>query len=85
MLQNAKITRIVTILDPKTRQAVQKPIYEVAASHMARRTLYGNVYKKYKDPALAGALTGKSADSKSAQRYRDIDDEIKLELVRSLE
>jgi hypothetical protein len=52
---------------------------------MARRTLYGNVYKKYKDPALAGALTGKSADSKSAQRYRDIDDEIKLELVRSLE
>ena len=72
-------------MDSKTRMDVQKPIYKVASSHMARRTLYGNVYKKFKDPALAGSLTGHSPNSRAAQRYREIDEEIKLELVKSLE
>jgi integrase len=81
----AGINRMVTILDPITRRDVQKPIYEVASSHLARRTLYANVYKKFKDPALAGSLTGHAPNSRAALRYRDIDDEIKLELVRSLE
>jgi integrase len=84
-LKTAKIERIVTIMDSKTRRDKQVPIHEVASSHLARRTLYANVYKKYKDPALAGSLTGHSPTSRSAQRYRDIDEDIKLELVKSLE
>jgi integrase len=85
VLKRAGVNRIVTIMDSQTRLDIQKPIYEVASSHLARRTLYANVYKKFKDPALAGSLTGHSPNSKAALRYRDIDEDIKLELVRSLE
>lgn len=84
-LKTAEINRIVTIMDSQTRLDKQVPIYEVASSHLARRTLYANVYKKFKDPALAGSLTGHSPTSKAALRYRDIDEDMKIELVRSLE
>ncbi len=32
------IDRIVTILDPLTHDEVKRPLYEVASSHLARRT-----------------------------------------------
>lgn len=35
----AGVDRIVTILDPLTHNEVKRPIYEVASSHLARRTL----------------------------------------------
>jgi hypothetical protein len=81
----AKIDRMVTLMCPKTRLDIQKPLYEVASSHLARRTLYGNVYKKYKDTALAGSFTGHSPNSRAASRYFYIDDEIKNEVVKNLE
>jgi len=81
----SEINRIVTVMDTHTRKDVQKPLNEIASSHLARRTLYANVYKKFKDTALAGSLTGHSPNSRSALRYRDIDDEMKAEAVRSLE
>lgn len=85
MLKLAGITRIVTILDPKTRQEVRRPINEVASSHMARRTFIGNLYKQVKDPNLVGKLSGHKEGSKAFARYRDIDDDIAKELVRMLE
>jgi integrase len=85
MLKLAGITRIVTILDPKTRQEVRRPINEVASSHMARRTFIGNLYKQVKDPNLVGKLSGHKEGSKAFARYRDIDDEIARELVKMLE
>ena len=85
VLKIAGVNRVITIVDSKTREAIQKPMYEVGSSHLARRTLYANVYKKFKDPALAGSLTGHSPNSRAAQRYRDIDEEMKIELVKSLE
>jgi hypothetical protein len=54
----AEIDRIVTILDPLTNEEIKKPLYEIASSHMARRTFIGNIYKKVKDPNLVGALSG---------------------------
>lgn len=81
----AGIDRIVTILDPLTNEEVKKPLYEVASSHMARRTFIGNIYKKVKDPNLVGALSGHKEGSKAFARYRAIDDEIKQQLVDLLE
>lgn len=75
------IDRIVTILDPLTNEEVKKPLYEIASSHMARRTFIGNIYKKVKDPNLVGALSGHKEGSKAFARYRAIDDEMKQELV----
>ena len=81
----AGITRMVTILDPITHKDEQRPINEVASSHMARRTFIGNLYKKVKDPNLICKLSGHSEGSKAFARYRDIDEEMKKELVNLLE
>ena len=81
MLKIAGINRIVTILNPTTGEEEKKPINEVASSHMARRTFIGNLYKKVKDPNLVGSLSGHKEGSKAFARYREIDDEIKRELI----
>lgn len=80
-----KITRIVTVLNPTTGKEEKRPINEVASSHLARRTFIGNLYKKVKDPNLVGSLSGHKEGSKAFARYREIDDEIKTELVKMIE
>ena len=75
------ITRIVTILNPTTGEEEQRPINEIASSHLARRTFVGNLYKKVKDPNLVGALSGHKEGSRAFSRYRDIDDDMKKELI----
>lgn len=79
------ITRLVTVLNPTTGKEEKKPINEVASSHMARRTFVGNLYKKVKDPNLVGSLSGHAEGSKAFARYREIDDDIKKELVNMIE
>ena len=77
----AGITRMVSVLDPKTRKEVKRPLNEIASSHMARRTFIGNMYKKVKDPDLIASMSGHVEGSKAFARYRTIDDEMKRELV----
>lgn len=79
------ITRFVTVLNPTTGEEEKRPINEVASSHMARRTFVGNLYKKVKDPNLVGSLSGHAEGSKAFARYREIDEEMKKELVNMIE
>ena len=81
----ARLTRPVTILDPLTRESIVKPLNEVASSHLARRCFVGNLYKKVKDPNLVGALSGHKEGSRAFARYRDIDEQDRIELVKMLE
>lgn len=81
----ARLTRPVTILDPLTRQEVQRPLNEIASSHLARRTFIGNLYKQVKDPNLIAKLSGHTEGSKAFARYRDIDEEMRQDLVKLLE
>ena len=81
----AEITRNVTILNPRTRQSEIKPLNEIASSHLARRTFCGNLYKKVKDPNLVGSLSGHAEGSTAFARYRDIDEEMKMDLVKMIE
>ena len=81
----AGLTRIVAVLDPITREEVRKPLNEIASSHLARRTFIGNLYKQVKDPNLIASMSGHAEGSKAFARYRDIDDEIKVDLVKLLE
>lgn len=83
--KRAGLGRMVTVLDQQTREEIQKPLYEVASSHMARRSFIGNIYKKVKDPNLVGALSGHKEGSKVFARYRTIDDDMKKELIGMLE
>lgn len=85
MLRLAGIDRMVTILDPLTRREISKPIYEVASSHMARRTFIGNLYNKVKDPNLISSMSGHADGSRAFARYRAIDDDIKRSVIELLE
>lgn len=78
------ICRTVTIINPKTGEPENVPINEVASSHLARRTFVGNLYKQVKDPNLIGKLSGHSEGSRAFARYRDIDEEMKQELINLL-
>ena len=87
---------MVTVVDNKTREPIQKPICDITTSHTARKTFIGNLYKKVKDPNLVASLSGhtlslqkiatkshKKADgSRAFARYREIDNEMKRELVK---
>ena len=81
IFEAAGITRLVTRLNLTTGVEEQVPINTIATSHMARRTFVGNLYKKVKDQNLVGALSGHSVGSKAFARYREIDEDMKRELV----
>lgn len=84
-LRLAGITRSVTVLDPLTRREVKRPINEVASSHLARRTFIGNLYRVVKDPNIIASMSGHAEGSRAFARYRDIDDEVKTEIVGLLD
>ena len=77
----AGLKRMVTVVNPTTREEEKRLLYEIASSHLARRTFIGNLYKQVKDPNLVGSLSGHKEGSKAFARYREIDDEMKRELV----
>ena len=85
VLDFAGIHRMVTVLNPLTRQPEQRMLCDVATSHTARKTFIGNLYAKVKDQALVSSLTGHSPQSRAFQRYRTIDDSMKRELIGMLE
>jgi len=84
MFTFAKLNRMVTVLNPTTREEEKKPLDKIASSHLARRSFIGNLYKQVKDPNLVGSLSGHKEGSKAFARYRDIDEEIKTDLVNLL-
>ena len=81
----AGLTRSVTRLNPQTREPEQVPLHEVASSHMARKIFIGNIFKKVKDQSLVSELTGHAPNSKAFSRYRNIDDDMKRDMVALLE
>lgn len=85
MFRQAGLNRVVTVLNPTTREEEKRPIYEVASSHMARRTFVGNLYKRVQDPNLIGKLSGHVEGSRAFARYRDIDEEMKQQTVNLLD
>ncbi len=81
----ARINRVIQWLNPLTGDVEPRPLYEVASSHLARRTFVGNMYKKVKDPNLVGSMSGHKEGSKAFARYREIDDEMKKDLVNLID
>ncbi len=75
---------MVTVINSTTHEEEKKVLYEIVSSHLARRTFVGNLYKQVKDPNLVGALSGHKEGSRAFARYREIDEEMKKELVNLL-
>ena len=85
ILKRAGIDRIVVVLNPKTRLPENRPLYEVASTHIARRTFIGNLYKKFKDQGMVSALSGHAPGSQAFARYREIDEEMRKEMVDAID
>ncbi|MDI9604842.1 MAG: tyrosine-type recombinase/integrase [Bacteroidota bacterium] len=81
----AGLTRLVTVLNPTTGEEEQRPLNEIASSHLARRTFIGNLYSKVQDPNLIASMSGHEEGSRAFSRYRKIDDELKQEIIKLLE
>ncbi len=85
MLKAAGIDRAVTVLNPTTGEPETRLIYEIASSHLARRTFIGNLYKQVQDPNLIGSMSGHAEGSRAFARYRTIDEDMKKDLVKLLD
>ena len=81
----AGLKRMVTVINPTTREPETRPLNEIASSHLARRSFIGNIYKQVKDPNLVSSLSGHKEGSLPFARYREIDDDMKIELVNMLD
>lgn len=79
------IDRAVPVRNSVTEEIEMKPLWEVASSHMARRTFVGNAYAKVKDPNLISKMSGHVEGSKAFARYRNIEDEALREVIDLIE
>jgi site-specific recombinase XerD len=84
-LDNIKITRIVTVADPKTRTSVQKSIADLASSHMARRVFVGNLHRKGIKNEIIASMSGHVENSKAFSRYYNIDKEDQKEALKAID
>lgn len=78
----AELDRIVTRLNPLTRQEEQVTLSSLASSHMARRTFVGTLHSKVKDSVIS-SMTGHSKNSRAFSRYYDIDEETKTDAINN--
>lgn len=72
----AGINRNVAVRNSLTGKDELKPLYEVASSHLARKTFVANLYLKIQDPSIISKMSGHSENSEAFSRYRKIEDEI---------
>lgn len=79
------LDRKVAVLNPLTRMHEMRPLYEVASSHMARRTFTGELYQRVQDPNLIGSMTGHVEGSKAFARYRKVELNLKRSLIEMLD
>lgn len=79
------IDRNVQVRNSLTGETEIKPIYEVASSHMARRTFVGTTYSKVQDPNIISKMSGHVEGSRAFARYRAIDDDILKEVILKID
>lgn len=80
----AGITRMVEVRNTITGEIENRPINELASSHLARRTFIGNLYSKVPDPNLIGKMSGHVDGSKAFERYRKIEDDTLRNVIELL-
>ena len=85
VFKEAGLTRNVVVRNSLTGESEIRPLNEMASSHLARRTLTNILYKKYKDQSLVSAITGHAPNSSAFARYRDIDEDMRREMVSVLD
>lgn len=79
-----ELNRPVVRLNPVTRQNETVPLYQVASSHMARRTFIGLLHKTVKNEVIA-SMSGHVENSKAFSRYYKIDEESQKDAIKTIE
>ena len=82
ILRLAGINRGVLVYDPVTSKNTPKQICDIASSHLARRTFMANVFKLTKSERITSSFTGHTENSKAFSRYTNVDDELKLDIIK---
>lgn len=77
ILKTAGIDRPVMWRDPKTGLVRPRPLYEVASSHLARRTFAQMAYASTGDKRLTASMTGHSENSRAFNRYSEVTRDMK--------
>ncbi|TGX82068.1 recombinase [Palleniella muris] len=81
----AGITRKVIVRNALTGENENRPINEVASSHLARRTFVGNAYKQVADPNIIGEMSGHVEGSRAFSRYRNIETETLKDVISKID
>ena len=72
LFKDQQICRMVTKLDPRTRNSIQIPICDIASSHMARRVFIGGLHHKGAKNEIIASMSGHVENSKAFARYYNI-------------
>lgn len=80
-----KITRKVTVRDPKTGAGVQRPLNEIASSHMARRVFIGGLHGKGVKNEVIASMSGHTPESKSFARYYTIEKQNQIDAMKLID
>ena len=84
ILSECGVCRIIAWRNPKTGESEQRPISEVATSHMARRTFVGNAYLLTPDPNIIARMSGHVEGSSAFRRYRKVEDTQLQDIISKL-
>lgn len=84
LFKKAGLNRIVMKMNPTTGVMEPKHLYEVASSHMARRTFVGVLYCAGVKDDVIGSMSGHKEGSNSFKRYRKVTDALKENAIDQL-
>jgi site-specific recombinase XerD len=85
IFKDAGIDRIVTVLNPTNKEIERKYLYEIASTHLARRTFVGNLYKQTGDQRLVSSMSGHKENSLAFGRYAEVDDDMKRKAITQID
>ncbi|MBK7174842.1 MAG: site-specific integrase [Bacteroidales bacterium] len=78
--ENIRLDRIVTRLNPLTREPEQVRLCDIASSHLARRTFIGNLFGKV-DSDIICSMSGHVQGSRAFSRYHDVSVELQKHAI----
>ena len=81
VLQRAGIDRPVLVYDSTHDKQEHRPLYEIGASHLARRTFSSCMFRATMSERITASMTGHAPSSKAFSRYAEVSDEMKRAAV----
>lgn len=84
ILKECNITRHIELQDRITGQLTSIPIYQLAGSHIARRTCIGSMFKQGVNREIIASISGHSKGSKAIGRYYEVDTEQKINALQAI-